>query len=50
MNARITLAALAVAAAEMIEFGRFYMAQIVRNSKALGKALDPARVIKTATY
>jgi glycine hydroxymethyltransferase len=34
------VAALAVAAAEMIEFGRFYMAQIVRNSKALGKALD----------
>jgi glycine hydroxymethyltransferase len=34
------VAALAVAAAEMIEFGRFYMAQIVKNSKALGKALD----------
>jgi glycine hydroxymethyltransferase len=34
------VAALAVAAAEMIEFGKFYMAQIVRNSKALGKALD----------
>jgi len=34
------VAALAVAAAEMIEFGKFYMAQIVKNSKALGKALD----------
>jgi glycine hydroxymethyltransferase len=34
------VAALAVAAAEMIEYGKFYMAQIVRNSKALGKALD----------
>jgi glycine hydroxymethyltransferase len=34
------VAALAVSAAEMIEFGKFYMAQIVRNSKALGKALE----------
>ena len=34
------VAALAVSAAEMIEYGRFYMAQIVKNSKALGKALD----------
>jgi glycine hydroxymethyltransferase len=34
------VAALAVSAAEMIEFGKFYMAQIVRNSKALGRALD----------
>ena len=34
------VAALAVATAEMIEFGKFYMAQIVKNSKALGKALD----------
>ena len=34
------VAALAVAAAEMIEYGKFYMAQIVRNAKALGKALD----------
>lgn len=33
------VAALAVSAAEMIEFGKFYMAQIVKNSKALGKAL-----------
>src|SRR5512142_1276031 len=33
------VAALAVAAAEMIEYGKFYMAQIVKNSKALGKAL-----------
>jgi glycine hydroxymethyltransferase len=34
------VAALAVSAAEMIEYGRFYMAQIVKNSQALGKALD----------
>ena len=34
------VAALAVAAAEMIEFGSFYMAQIVKNAQALGKALD----------
>ncbi len=34
------VAALAVAAAEMIEYGKFYMAQIVKNSKGLGKALD----------
>ena len=34
------VAALAVAAAEMIEFGHFYMAQIVINAQALGKALD----------
>lgn len=34
------VAALAVSAAEMIEFGKFYMAQIVKNSKALGQALD----------
>ncbi len=34
------VAALAVSAAEMIEYGRVYMAQIVRNSRALGKALD----------
>ena len=34
------VAALAVSTAEMIEFGNFYMAQIVKNSKALGKALD----------
>ena len=34
------VAALAVAAAEMIEFGTFYMAQIVKNARALGKALD----------
>jgi len=34
------VAALAVAAAEIIEFGKFYMAQIVKNSKALGRALD----------
>ena len=34
------VAALAVAAAEMIEYGEVYMAQIVKNSQALGKALD----------
>jgi glycine hydroxymethyltransferase len=33
------VAALAVAAAEMIEFGSTYMAQIVRNAQALGAAL-----------
>lgn len=33
------VAALAVAAAEMIEFGHAYMAQIVRNAQALGAAL-----------
>jgi glycine hydroxymethyltransferase len=34
------VAALAVAAAEMIEFGQAYMAQIVGNAQALGAALD----------
>lgn len=34
------VAALAVAAAEMIEFGQMYMAQIVRNAQALGAALE----------
>jgi len=34
------VAALAVSAAEMIAFGRDYMAQIVRNARALGAALD----------
>jgi glycine hydroxymethyltransferase len=34
------VAALAVSAAEMLEFGKFYMAQIVKNAQALGKALD----------
>ena len=34
------VAALAVAAAEMIEFGQGYMAQIVRNAQALGAALE----------
>ena len=34
------VAALAVSAAEIIEYGRTYMAQIVKNSQALGKALD----------
>lgn len=34
------VAALAVAAAEMIEYGQRYMAQIVKNSQALGRALD----------
>jgi glycine hydroxymethyltransferase len=34
------VAALAVSAAEMIAFGEIYMAQIVRNAKALAAALD----------
>lgn len=34
------VAALAVSAAEMLEFGDVYMAQIVKNSQALGKALE----------
>jgi glycine hydroxymethyltransferase len=34
------VAALAVSAAEMIEFGGVYMAQIVRNARALGRALE----------
>ena len=34
------VAALAVAAAEMLEYGKVYMAQIVKNSQALGKALE----------
>ncbi|MEZ4616349.1 MAG: aminotransferase class I/II-fold pyridoxal phosphate-dependent enzyme [Caldilineaceae bacterium] len=33
------VAALAVAAAEMLEYGNVYMAQIVKNAKALGQAL-----------
>jgi glycine hydroxymethyltransferase len=39
------VAALAVAAAEMIEFGQFYMAQIVRNAKALARALDERGIL-----
>lgn len=34
------VAALAVSAAEMLEFGDVYMAQIVKNSQALGKTLE----------
>jgi glycine hydroxymethyltransferase len=34
------VAALAVSAAEMIEFGKTYMAQIVRNAQTLGAALE----------
>jgi glycine hydroxymethyltransferase len=34
------VAALAVAAAEMLEFGQVYMAQIVKNAQALAKALE----------
>jgi glycine hydroxymethyltransferase len=34
------VAALAVASAEMVEFGQVYMAQIVRNAQALGAALE----------
>jgi glycine hydroxymethyltransferase len=38
------VAALAVAAAEMLEFGPTYMAQIVRNAQALGAALAQRRM------
>lgn len=34
------VAALAVSAAEMLEYGNLYMAQIVKNAQALGRALD----------
>jgi glycine hydroxymethyltransferase len=34
------VAALAVSAAEMIEFGEIYMSRIVKNSQALGQALE----------
>ncbi len=34
------VAALAVAAAEMLEYGNVYMAQIVRNAQALARALE----------
>ena len=34
------VAALAVSAAEMLEYGKVYMAQIVKNAQALAKALD----------
>jgi glycine hydroxymethyltransferase len=34
------VAALAVSAAEMLEYGNVYMAQIVKNSQALGKGLE----------
>ncbi len=34
------VAALAASAAELLTFGRIYMAQIVRNAQALGAALD----------
>jgi glycine hydroxymethyltransferase len=34
------VAALAVAAAEVLEFGQIYMAQIVRNAQTLAEALD----------
>lgn len=44
------VAALAVSAAEMIEYGKFYMAQIVKNSKALGKALDQRGVPVLCTH
>ena len=40
------VAALAVAAAEMIDFGREYMAQIVLNSQALAVALDRRGVLR----
>lgn len=38
------VAALAVAAAEMLEFGNVYMAQIVKNSQALGRALEEREI------
>jgi glycine hydroxymethyltransferase len=34
------VAALAVSAAEMIEYGKLYMAQIVKNAQSLARALD----------
>jgi glycine hydroxymethyltransferase len=39
------VAALAVAAAEMIEFGQTYMAQIVKNAQALGAALEKRGIL-----
>ncbi|MBZ0315844.1 MAG: serine hydroxymethyltransferase [Anaerolineae bacterium] len=44
------VAALAVAAAEILEFGRVYMAQIVKNAQALGQALDSRGVPVLAAH
>ncbi len=44
------VAALAVSAAEMIEFGAAYMAQIVRNAQALGAALEQRGVSVLAAH
>ena len=40
LGAVVWVAALAVSAAEMLEFGKVYMAQIVKNAQALAKALE----------
>ena len=44
------VAALAVAAAEMIAFGRTYMAEIVRNAQRLGAALDRRGITVLAAH
>ncbi len=44
------VAALAVAAAEMVAFGRSYMAEIVRNAQALGAALDHRGITVLAAH
>ncbi len=44
------VAALAVAAAEMITFGRSYMAEIVRNAQRLGAALDRRGITVLAAH
>lgn len=44
------VAALAVSAAEMIAFGKVYMAQIVKNSQALGKALEARGIRVLASH
>jgi glycine hydroxymethyltransferase len=44
------VAALAVAAAEMIAFGRRYMAEIVRNAQRLGAALDRRGITVLAAH
>ncbi len=44
------VAALAVAAAEMIEFGSVYMGQIVKNAQTLGKALEARNIPVLAAH
>src|SRR6266851_5110496 len=44
------VAALAVASAEMIAFGRTYMAEIVRNAQCLGAALDRRGITVLAAH